>query len=549
LLSARDALLEGDERWLSLMGSALKRTNLLHWRASSAFVEWCESEPEIAAAAVAELWSAGDLSETQVDAFASAVEAATRPGGRVSIASVLLMGVDPLRCPPFRPTFVSAARKLLALERGETADIADGHISRPNELAAVLGVSGLKLRTFLRERFPRDPASKGADWKLDAEQVQAAAERFAGNEVEEASAGERYFDFLDLVDDVVERMGKAGTPVRDRLDGQSLLWWVTQGSAPDDWPSKQREEFMAYQQRQVVTSPENALEALAAEMTMDVPAVEELLRLVRRKKQAIFYGPPGTGKTFVARKLARHIAGDESRVRLVQLHPSYAYEDFVEGFRPDLVDGQPGFVLVAGPFKRIAEAARVDPDHDYVLIVDEVNRGNVAKVLGELYFLLEYRDETIDLQYSRTPFSLPRNLFVLGTMNTADRSIALLDTALRRRFYFIGFFPGKPPIRGLLRKWLTANKPAQLWIADAVDAANEALSDEHIAIGHSFFIEQDLDDELAREIWRFSILPTVEEHFFGESDRLAAFELARLLAAGAPAEPEQEDGDEPAPAI
>src|SRR5207253_10821833 len=118
-------------------------------------------------------------------------------------------------------------------------------------------------------------------------------------------------------------------------------------------------------------------------------------------------------------------------------------------------------------------------------------------------------------------FSLPSNLFVLGTMNTADRSIALLDTALRRRFYFIGLFPGRPPIRGLLRRWLTAHAPEQLWVADAVDAANELLAEQHRAIGHRFFIEKDLDDELAREIWRFSILPTIEEHFFGESARLA----------------------------
>jgi 5-methylcytosine-specific restriction enzyme B len=346
---------------------------------------------------------------------------------------------------------------------------------------------------------------------------------------------------------LAERMKSAGTPVRDRLDGQSLLWWVTHGPAPDDWPVEQREEFMAYQTGQVAPGPANAVAALAAELTMDVGDIDEMLRLVRRKKQAIFYGPPGTGKTFVARKLARYIAGDESRVRLVQLHPSYAYEDFVEGFRPDLVNGQPGFALIEGPFKRIAESARADPEHDYVLVIDEINRGNVAKVLGELYFLLEYREETIDLQYSRTPFSLPDNLFVLGTMNTADRSIALIDTALRRRFYFIGFFPGRTPIRGLLRRWLNANKPGQLWAADAVDAANELLSDDHIAVGHSFFIEKDLDDDFVREIWRFSILPTIEEHFFGESERIAAFDLDRLLAMGDTDDSEGEEGDEPAP--
>ena len=548
LQSARAALLSDDEEWLTLLGSALKSTNLVHWRATSAFLDWCEHNRESAASAFRELWTAEEISEDEINAFASAIEAATHPGGRVVFPSVSLMGTDPLRFPPFRPTFVSDARKLLGFT-GEERNVFAKGVTRPNELAAMLGITGLQLRTFLRREFRRDPADKGTDWNLTEAHVSAAVQEFAGADTKEASPGERYIDFLDLVDDLVGRMKKSGAPVRDRLDGQSLLWWVTKGSAPEDWSLEQREEFMAYQQGHAVTGPTNAIAALAGELTMEVGDVEEMLQLIRRKKQAIFYGPPGTGKTYAARKLARYIAGEDSRVRLVQLHPSYAYEDFVEGFRPDLVNGQPGFKLVEGPFKRIAEAARVDPDHDFVLVIDEINRGNVAKVLGELYFLLEYRDETIDLQYSRTPFSLPGNLFVLGTMNTADRSIALLDTALRRRFYFIGFFPGKPPIRGLLRKWLTANKPAQLWIADAVDAANAALSDEHIAIGHSFFIEKELDDDLAREIWRFSILPTVEEHFFGESDRLAAIELDRLLAANDPSESEQENDDEPTPAI
>jgi MoxR-like ATPase len=546
LRGVRNALLTGGDEWLALLGDALKQTNLLHWRASSAFVEWCESNHGAAVAAIEELWRRDDVSEAEVNSFALAVEAATRPGGRTSIASVLLMGVDPLRFPPYRPTVVTAARKLLELGPREFDNLSDSVLRRPNELAAALGISGLRLRNFLRERFARTEEQKGTRWDLTDEQVKAVVDEFAGKASEDESAGERYFDFLDLVDDLAERMKSAGTPVRDRLDGQSLLWWVTHGPAPDDWPAEQREEFMAYQTGQVAPGPASAVAALAAELTMEVGDVDEMLRLVRRKKQAIFYGPPGTGKTFVARKLARYIAGDESRVRLVQLHPSYAYEDFVEGFRPDLVNGQPGFALIEGPFKRIAESARADPEHDYVLVIDEINRGNVAKVLGELYFLLEYREETIDLQYSRTPFSLPDNLFVLGTMNTADRSIALLDTALRRRFYFIGFFPGRTPIRGLLRRWLAANKPGQLWAADAVDAANELLSDDHIAIGHSFFIEKDLDDDFVREIWRFSILPTIEEHFFGEAERIAAFDVDRLLAMGE-TDSEGEEADEPAP--
>ena len=148
----------------------------------------------------------------------------------------------------------------------------------------------------------------------------------------------------------------------------------------------------------------------------------------------------------------------DDAVKIVQFHPSYAYEDFVEGYRPHLHNGgQPGFRLVEGPLKRLALRASENPDVVHVLLIDEINRGNIAKVFGELYYLLEYRDEAIDLQYGGGQgFSLPKNLWLIGTMNTADRSIALIDAALRRRFYFVPFFPDQPPIRGLLRRWLDA---------------------------------------------------------------------------------------------
>ena len=128
-----------------------------------------------------------------------------------------------------------------------------------------------------------------------------------------------------------------------------------------------------------------------------------------------------------------------------------------------------------------------------MLVIDEINRGNIAKVFGELYFLLEYRDKEVQLQYSEEDrFRLPENLLIVGTMNTADRSIALIDAALRRRFYFYPFFPDRPPIEGLLRRWLEKRKPDMLWIADLVDSANsllnEELNDRHSAIGPSHFI-------------------------------------------------------------
>jgi len=178
--------------------------------------------------------------------------------------------------------------------------------------------------------------------------------------------------------------------------------------------------------------------------------------------------------------------------------------------------------------KRIAQEAMEDPDAKFVLVIDEINRGNVAKVLGELYFLLEYRDEEISLQYSSEPFSLPENLWIIGTMNTADRSIALIDAALRRRFYFVPFMPDEAPVQGLLRRWLARENPDFVWVADVVDRANEILGDRHMAIGPSYFMKPDLDERWVELIWEHSILPYIAEQYFGEESRLDEFQLDRL---------------------
>jgi 5-methylcytosine-specific restriction endonuclease McrBC GTP-binding regulatory subunit McrB len=247
----------------------------------------------------------------------------------------------------------------------------------------------------------------------------------------------------------------------------------------------------------------------------------------------VFYGPPGTGKTYVARKLAGYIARGGGTVEKVQFHPSYAYEDFIEGYRPRLVDGQVTYEVVDGPLKRLAEIAQERPDLTHVLLIDELNRANVSKVLGELVFLLEYRDEEIRLQYSDTEFSLPANLKIIATMNTADRSIALVDTALRRRFHFVPFFPDTPPIDSLLRRWLNDEHPGLSWVADVVDRANLALGDRNAAIGPSHFLKPRLTEELVRLAWENSVLPFLEEHFFADPDQLKRFDLDRLRS-GAP---------------
>ena len=315
----------------------------------------------------------------------------------------------------------------------------------------------------------------------------------------------------------MEEASERGLALRHRLDAQSVVWAVGQGHSEED-----------------PIPPKHDLQDLATELHLPVEFLEEINALLEDKKQVIFQGPPGTGKTYVAQKLAEHWAESDSNVMLVQFHPSYAYEGFVQGFRPKTADGgQVTFELRDGPLREIARRAAADSNGKYYLIIDEINRGNIAKVFGELYFLLEYRDKPMRLQYSDEPFSLPPNLYIIGTMNTADRSIALVDLALRRRFYFVEFHPNEEPIKDLLRRWLTKHGQ-DTRVADLVDRANEKLNDRNAAIGPSYFMKKDLDETNFRRIWKHSVLPYIEERLFGEIDRVKEFDLDKLRGADAP---------------
>ena len=228
-----------------------------------------------------------------------------------------------------------------------------------------------------------------------------------------------------------------------------------------------------------------------------------------------------------------HWKASRKRVRLVQFHPSYSYEDFVQGYRPTLIDGNPGFELTDGPLVEMATLASKKPEARHFLVIDEINRGNLAKVFGELYFLLEYREEEMQLQYSNEPFSLPNNLYIIGTMNTADRSIALVDLALRRRFHFVEFHPSFPPIHDLLRRWLARTEQDEKLVkelADVVDLANKRIADHQASIGPTYFMRKDkpLTWTWIRMIWDHNILPYIEERFFGDRAKLAEFKLDKL---------------------
>ena len=258
-----------------------------------------------------------------------------------------------------------------------------------------------------------------------------------------------------------------------------------------------------------------SLADLASELLLPEPWLASMREILMKKKQVILQGPPGTGKTFLAKAISRSITSPD-RVAVVQFHPSYAYEDFVEGFRPSEANGTLIFEVKAGPLVQIAERAQADPENTYVLIIDEINRGNLAKVFGELYFLLEYRDEEISLQYGDTDrlFSLPSNLLLVGTMNTADRSVASLDAAIRRRFAFIDLVPDKEPVKGLLQRWLEEKgKPA--WVGDFLDIVNKGINDSRFKLGPSYFMVQDIEDDL-ENVWNYQIMPQLHDVHFGD---------------------------------
>ncbi|HKG39446.1 MAG TPA: AAA family ATPase [Conexibacter sp.] len=296
-----------------------------------------------------------------------------------------------------------------------------------------------------------------------------------------------------------------------------------------------------------------ALAALSRDVHLDIRFLREIAKTLEDRRQVIFYGPPGTGKTYVARRLIEQIAPDEDCWDIVQFHPSYTYEDFVLGFRPALDSGGGlAYELREGPLLRLARHAAAHPGKQHVLLVDEINRGNLPRIFGELLFLLEYRDVWVSLMHAPEPthdpeaiidergrFKLPDNLWLVGTMNTADRSIGLIDAALRRRFHFIPFFPGEGALDGMLSRWLEAtHQPRAVQpLADWVDVLNAQLRRDvgrHLQIGHSYFMRRRLTLADVERIWRADILPFLEDQLFGRDDKLQHYELGRIRrAAGA----------------
>ncbi|MBE0657627.1 MAG: AAA family ATPase [Bryobacteraceae bacterium] len=294
----------------------------------------------------------------------------------------------------------------------------------------------------------------------------------------------------------------------------------------------------------ITAEPYSAADLQAEGVFLSEDEVEVLLRRLRTKKNLILRGAPGVGKTFVAKRLAFALmeAKDEARLTMVQFHPSYSYEDFVRGYRPTPHAGQ--FELVDGPFWYICKAAEADPDHKYVLVIDEINRSNVSQVLGELMMLLEadkrakhYEVRPLYRRSDDEKLFIPPNLYLIGTMNIADRSLALVDYALRRRFAYFTLEPRFGD--AAYREWLAGRGMAPELcnlIIERMTALNHFIAGDRrlgaaYRVGHSFFCPSGinfspLDERWYREIIQTEIDPLLEEYWY---DDPASLEQARKL--------------------
>ncbi|GIK38545.1 MAG: hypothetical protein BroJett011_23780 [Chloroflexota bacterium] len=275
-------------------------------------------------------------------------------------------------------------------------------------------------------------------------------------------------------------------------------------------------------QEAVELNPLYSFSQLAADTGFDEAELARWVRAIERKGQAILYGPPGTGKTFLAEKLAKYlIGGGDGFVELVQFHPAYAYEDFMQGIRPQSEGDRLSYPLMPGRFLEFCGEAQQRTGR-CVLIVDEINRANLSRVFGELMYLLEYRDRAIPLA-GGGDFHIPANVQLIGTMNTADRSIALVDHALRRRFAFIALAPNYEVLR---RFHQTTGFPVE-GLIETLTKLNRQIGDPHYHVGITFFLHPHLGGEL-EDIWRMEIEPYLEEYFFDRPEQAENFRWDRV---------------------
>jgi len=265
------------------------------------------------------------------------------------------------------------------------------------------------------------------------------------------------------------------------------------------------------------------LQEISSKSGIEVEVLAKWIRAIERKGQAIIYGPPGTGKTFIAEHLANHLlGGGNGFCELVQFHPAYAYEDFIQGIRPNTNgNGTLCYSLIPGRFLDFSTRAK-ERSGKCVLVIDEINRANLARVFGELMYLLEYRKKDIPLAGGQR-LSIPENVRLIGTMNTADRSIALVDHAMRRRFAFIQL---RPQYETLIKSHESSGFPIGKLVS-ILKKLNGVIGDPHYEVGISFFIRKDLTEHI-EDIWCMEIEPYIEEYFFDQPGKVDEFRWSNI---------------------
>ena len=310
--------------------------------------------------------------------------------------------------------------------------------------------------------------------------------------------------------------------------GQAVMKTLTDITAYTDYVEKLNSLFESEIEDDIEEPVEIDLKPYDADMFleevyMDKNKYDTLVALVEKKKNVILQGAPGVGKTFAAKRLAYSIMGvkDPSRVMMVQFHQSYSYEDFIMGFRPTQ---EGGFELKHGAFYDFCKSAEVDSeDTPYFFIIDEINRGNLSKIFGELFMLIESDKRGIELKllYADEKFSVPKNVYIIGMMNTADRSLAMMDYALRRRFAFFDMDPGfntkgfRQYQEGLQSEKF--NKLIERVESLNADIASDDSLGEGFCIGHSYFCElKETSDQTLSGIVEFELAPLLKEYWFDE---------------------------------
>ena len=312
--------------------------------------------------------------------------------------------------------------------------------------------------------------------------------------------------------------------------GQAVMKTLTNISAYPDYVQKLLDLFAedtpeeVSEQKEIMYPPYSKDDFLN-EVYMDEDTYNTLTELLEAKYNVILQGAPGVGKTFAAKRLAYSIMGqkDTSRVAMVQFHQSYSYEDFIQGYRPS----KEGFELENGAFYKFCKEAEEDNERPYFFIIDEINRGNLSKILGELMMLIEKdkRGEKIKLLYSNEWFTVPQNVRIIGMMNTADRSLALMDYALRRRFAFFDFAPAFSS-EGFKNYLAEKNSPKLESLITVVESLNNTISsDESLGdgfrIGHSYFCTDDeITDEWLKSVVEYEVIPLIKEYWFDEPTKV-----------------------------